>query len=445
MDKPSADTSSKLYSQQSRTVNTSRPKKFSWVKRLMNNNSNVIVSSSPSQNQKYININNNANSNIKNTSIVNNTKNTTNKNSKREQLENVTVNSNYIDIVNWNSQDGGGNNDDNNNNNNNNNNNADDNNTINNINNLDTIRLRRNENIPKKFQFNDLTSVENDEMISFISSNASLKLQESYQKQFYTKKNIDNNNINCANDLNTAASINSLYSATPVSINSNNNASINTGNNKICFNNQLSLPRGFTHNSNNHYNTFVHQHNHILNHDYVYHNLDVASTLSGSIFEDNVSTKPLISNSSEEEEQDDEEEEEDDDDERDDDDVSIRGNISRKLGQNSIHEESEFNNNNNNNNGSNNINNNDTQIILQPEENKLITASGPEEQDYFDDYSFEVRSKYPSSSRSTALTSMSVMTSPVLTTINSSTTMATMATGAASVMTLASSSRHIQR
>ncbi|KAG0682600.1 hypothetical protein C6P40_005276, partial [Pichia californica] len=109
--------------------------------------------------------------------------------------------------------------------------------------------------------------IENDEMISFISSsNNSLKLQESYERQFYTRQH-DNHEIN------TIASVKSIFS-----------------------NGKESL----------HYN-YPHQYQHYNNINYTHipinqnTNLDSISTFSGYITEDNVSTRPLISFSSDEE------------------------------------------------------------------------------------------------------------------------------------------------
>lgn len=341
-------------------------------------------------------------------------------------------------------------------------------------------------NAGKLFQFNDVTSIENDEIVSYVSSNVSLKLQDSYDRQFYMRQD--------GYDANTSASVKSIFSGNPApSIYSNGAVSVNTtgtNNNRSSFG-----PAPMTHINPLHPTAHSHSHGHGHNHNHLnastntnthnnsmqlhpnngtsYSNyLDSASTFSGSAAEDNVSTRPLVSFSSDEED-------EDNDDDADDDD----GSNGENEEQDSAHTPAErFKHGHGHGHhvqiAENTLTAKEVDSILDSNENSdkyfpsvaTATADGAdndvggyiqvhsdtkeldERHDDFDESSFEVKSKYPSSTKSTAVTSMSVLTSPVLTTINSSTTTATTMTNnttntnvatAASVMTLASSSRHV--
>ncbi|GAV27154.1 hypothetical protein PMKS-000615 [Pichia membranifaciens] len=351
-------------------------------------------------------------------------------------------------------------------------------------------------NSGKLFQFNDVTSIENDEIVSYVSSNASLKLQDSYDRQFYMRQD--------GYDANTIASVKSIFSGNPApSIYSTGAVSINTsGTNNNSSNRSSFAPAPLSHISHMHPVAHSHGHNYNplnananpnthnhsttqlhLNNGTSYNNyLDSASTFSGSVGEDNVSTRPLVSFSSDEEGGDNEN---GNDDVNDDSQIEYGNNVHAHRPRNFSHHVQ--------------IADDDTNtrtwrsagaIICGNNQNseeylaESVTTTGTDDDDgndnadrthnasnvdrYIqvndeakehykrhddsDQSSFDVKSKYPSSTKSAAVTSMSVLTSPMLTTINSSTTTATTMTNnttntnvatAASVMTLASSSRHV--
>lgn len=226
-----------------------------------------------------------------------------------------------------------------------------------------------------KLQFNDIPCLESDEILSFVSSDTSFK--DPHQRQFYTRTHLQDNNDIASTDSNTAG--NRFFLGNPT-------------------------------------NAFTS--NHVLTYTNYTTQLDDTSTFSGSILEDNVSTKPLISYSSDEEEESKQKErtEEEEEDDEGDDHASIQGNVSRKVEHDSI------------------------DYLEHEVKDDEDDEDDEDDNDYIDQCSFDVRSKCEASTRSTAITSLSILTHPALATINSSTTGNT---AAASVMTLASSSRHV--
>lgn len=350
-------------------------------------------------------------------------------------------------------------------------------------------------NAGKIFQFNDVTSIENDEMVSYVSSNASLKLQDSYDRQFYMRQD--------GYDANTIASVKSIFSVNPApSIYSTGAVSTNTSgtnNNNSNSNRSSFAPAQLSH--INHMHPVAHSHGHNYNHlntnpnpnthnhstpllhqnnGTSYNNyLDSASAFSGSVAEDNVSTKPLVSFSSDEEEDCDNDGSQLDysDDfhahkpkhasghhvQIADDDRNTRtwknsdANNSEEFLAESI-TTTGTNGDDKGGGGGDHVDDDDTDRTHRASNIDRYIQLNDESKEHYkrhddsDQSSFDVKSKYPSSTKSAAVTSMSILTSPMLTTINSSTTTATTMTNnttntnvatAASVMTLASSSRHV--
>jgi hypothetical protein len=200
------------------------------------------------------------------------------------------------------------------------------------------VKIPRGDPTARLFQINDLTSIENDEMVSYISSNASLKFQENHQRQFYTK-NV-NGNLNEPSDVATTSSVKSLYSGnyayttapsiaiTPTqgtpAVNrqlSSSPASLSTSI-ATSAKNRLHFSHLKHHNHNNmlsqictpaqsieetqcaaSYHSSVNNYNPSMQACY-----DTTSAFSGSTYEDNSSTRPLISASSSEDEEEDENE-----------------------------------------------------------------------------------------------------------------------------------------
>lgn len=333
---------------------------------------------------------------------------------------------------------------------------------------------------PRTYNIYDITSIENDELVSCISSNTSIKLkQESHESQFYNKDDLD--------DSNTTSSVRSIYSTAPNPSNSPTTASsprVSFGNTKCpsihSYNNgnthilsQLYTQSAIPYNTN--YNYADSQYSTSTYNASMINNLDVASTFSGSGMEDNISTKPLISISDEENDEDadlDDEQKSGDNRDRHDGGIGIPVSFKDKnldITKDGAKEEDEDR---DASETSHSINTNGTaEYLRQLNTNthnfkhiKKVKVRDPkmrekhkfqeEEQDGGqgdedgngdddDDSSFEIRSKYPNSSRSTAITSLSIATSPFLTTINSNNTNYTNNAAAASIMTLASSSRHV--
>lgn len=272
----------------------------------------------------------------------------------------------------------------------------------------------------KPFHFNDISSFDNDQM-SFVSSTPSnysstLRHHEMQQRLFYTRNHfIDDSldlNSNNHNDIETNSSIKSLYSANiPASIYSNNTSSKYSK--KIIHSpNVVSINSHLYYHLNTNQSTSASTYNASM-----INNADVTSTFSDSMMDDNISTKPILSISSDEE-----------DDETEDDQISNANNevksIKFQYDDYALPNDKNY----------------------EHNENEHGKDNDNEVDNYFDDddISFDIRSRYPPSHGSTAITSMSILTSPLLTTINSQTTTQTNTNAtAASVMTLASSSRNV--
>lgn len=347
----------------------------------------------------------------------------------------------------------------------------------------------------RRLRISDITSIENDELESFISSNGSTTLirQEAYQRQFYTRTPNINTNLNTNGNGNgngntdtmTVSSIKSIYSSKHHSVYSSANASIASSqkNHTMGSQNLTPIPASPTptfHSaslySNHLYPNILYQLNGDGDQDSqsintynasMINNVDLKST-SGSMLDDNISTKPILSLSSDD---DDDDEEGDEDEEYTDADANfevdldphpgVRG-TDTKVGDRSVDAD---------------IDNDDFSFIRSTgsaaneptylstpsacdtgvshiHSSQDILYSNPDRLDDFDGYSMDAKSRYAVSSKSMALTTLSgSVLSPMLQTINSATTMATSVTNhtshttqtnyntAASVLTLASSSR----
>ncbi|TID31160.1 hypothetical protein CANINC_000268 [Pichia inconspicua] len=259
--------------------------------------------------------------------------------------------------------------------------------------------------ISKNLHFGDINSLDNDQM-SFISTTPSnysstLRNNEIQQRLFYTRNHLieDSRDLH-SNDLETNSSIKSLYSANfPASIYSNNTTKSKYSKNYLQSQNMVSInSQLYSHMSNNQSSSINTYNASMIN------NVDVTSTISDSFMDDNISTKPILSISSDEE---------DNNDDMNDDISNIPDEIKSikfQYDDYALPNDEKY--------------DNDNEIVD-------------------DDISFDMRSRYPPSHGSTAITSMSII-SPLLTTINSQTTTQTNTNAtAASVMTLASSSRNV--
>ena len=198
------------------------------------------------------------------------------------------------------------------------------------------VKIPRGDPTARLFQINDLTSIENDEMVSYISSNASLKFQENHQRQFYTK-NV-NGNLNEPSDVATTSSVKSLYSGN-YAYTTAPSIAITPTQGTPAVNRQLSSSPAslstsiaasaknrlhFSHLKHNNHNNMLSQictpaqsieetqcaasyHSSVNNYNpSMQACYDTTSAFSGSTYEDNSSTRPLISASSSEDEDEDE-------------------------------------------------------------------------------------------------------------------------------------------
>ncbi|ONH72697.1 hypothetical protein BOH78_3623 [Pichia kudriavzevii] len=257
----------------------------------------------------------------------------------------------------------------------------------------------------RRLRISDITSIENDELESFISSNGSTTLirQEAYQRQFYTRTPNINTNLNTNGNGNgngntdtmTVSSIKSIYSSKHHSVYSSANASIASSqkNHTMGSQNLTSIPASPT-------PTF---HSASLYSNHLYPNILYQLNGDGDQDSQSINTynASMINNP-----------------------TYLSTPSACDTGVSHIHSSQD------------------------------ILYSNPDRLDDFDGYSMDAKSRYAVSSKSMALTTLSgSVLSPMLQTINSATTMATSVTNhtshttqtnyntAASVLTLASSSR----
>ena len=338
---------------------------------------------------------------------------------------------------------------------------------INNNNNNNNNNTRNNRFL---YPLNDITSIENDEMVSYISSSTSMRVKQNQERCFYTSNhhNLDdddydeeednNNNNNNDNNENTTTTNNNnnmdtitMTSITPLyRQDSNDSTSVSISNSNYIMR-PIQSPISFDHSDvisgsgsgsgSNHFHIIASPQSiaHSLPNSIISHNKPVSlfhsyynqhlqvsgdnnSILSGSTYDDNLSTKPLLSLSSDEE-------------------IDDGNNTASTI-------------NNNNNNHPRHLTN--TIIPHEDRESKYPNSFISTRSVRSVRSTKSTKSTKSNKSNRSAVTSYSVLTSPALTTINSGSTAATSytthtnyttytnaAATASSVITLASSSRRV--